>query len=119
MAAIVEAKNADRKLRIAGEGPEREELEAYARSLGAQVEFLGGLSQLALRDEYRMATLLIHTSKTGSLDKVVLEALACGLPIHTHDPALTYLESQKPGYVCDNHSLERLIPTILAGIQPL
>lgn len=115
--AIVEAKNDDKKLRIAGEGPERQDLEDYAHALGAQVEFLGGLSQASLRDEYRKAKLLIHTSKTGSLDKVVLEAVACGLPVHSHDPALKALESANPTYVREHHSLARLIPVILADIK--
>ncbi|KKQ83638.1 MAG: Type II secretory pathway, ATPase PulE/Tfp pilus assembly pathway, ATPase PilB, partial [Candidatus Woesebacteria bacterium GW2011_GWA1_38_8] len=59
--AIVEAKNDGKKLRIAGAGPELKDLEAFAHSLGAQVEFLGGMTQGALRDEYRKAALLIHT----------------------------------------------------------
>lgn len=114
--AIVEARNDGKKLRIAGEGPELKDLEVYARSLGAQIEFLGGLSQTVLRDEYRKAMLLIHTSKTGSLDKVVLEALACGLPVHTHDPALKKIENATPAYVREHHSLQRLIPAILGSI---
>jgi glycosyltransferase involved in cell wall biosynthesis len=117
--AIVEARDDGKKLRIAGEGPELKNLEVYARSLDAQVEFLGGLSQTALRDEYRRANLLIHTSKTGSLDKVVLEALACGLPVHTHDPALKEIENATPAYVRVHHSLQRLIPAILGAIQAL
>lgn len=117
--AIVEARNDGKRLRIAGEGPELKDLEAYARSLGAQVEFLGGLSQTVLRDEYRKAMLLIHTSKTGSLDKVVLEALACGLPVHTHDPALKHLENEGPRYVQTHHSLTRLIPAMLDAMQAI
>ncbi len=115
--AIVEAANDGMKLRIVGAGPELEHLETYARSLSAQVEFLGGLSQTALRDEYRRANLLLHTSKTGSLDKVVLEALACGLPVHTHDPALKEIENATPEYVREHHSLQSLIPAILEAIQ--
>ena len=56
---------------------------------------------------------LIHTSETGSLDKVVLEALACELPVRTNDPALKMLESANPAYVREHHSLRRLIPAIL------
>jgi len=115
--AIVEARNDGKKLRIAGEGPELKDLEGYARSLSAQVEFLGSLSQTALRDEYRKAMILIHTSKTGSLDKVVLEALACGLPVHTHDPALKPLENEGPRYVQTHHSLKHLIPAVLKELQ--
>src|SRR3989344_2109206 len=113
--AVRMAAEQGRTLLIAGEGPERESLEALARSLNTPVEFLGGLTQLQLRDEYRKAAVLLHTSETGSLDKVVLEALACGLPVKTADPALTMLETAGPEYVRAHHSLAKLIPAILAG----
>src|SRR3989344_2570538 len=102
-----------KELRIAGDGPERKHLEELARKLGVRVQFLGGLTQARLRDEYRKPASLIHTSETGSLDKVVLEALACGLPVHTHDPALKVLENVSASYVREHHSLQRLIPRIL------
>lgn len=111
--AIRIALEAGRELRIAGDGSERQILENLANTLGAKVTFLGGLSHFALRDEYRRASLLLHTSETGSMDKVVLEALACGLPVRTADPALTHLENVSPEYVRDYHSLIRLVPNIL------
>lgn len=100
-------------LHIAGEGPERERLASLARELGACVRFLGGIDQLRLRDEYRTAACLIHTSETGSLDKVVLEALACGLPVRTNDPTLKLFENASPAYIREHHSLQHLIPAIL------
>lgn len=105
-----------KELRIIGEGPERKHLEALAVELGARVHFLGGLTHAQLRDEYRKAAYLIHTSETGSLDKVVLEALACGLPIRTNDPALKHLEHEGTRYVREHHSLQSLIPAILSLI---
>lgn len=106
-----------RELRIAGEGPERMYLESLAAKLGATVRFLGGITQLQLRDEYRKAAYLIHTSETGSLDKVVLEALACGCPVKTNDPALKHLEQATPAYVREHHSLSMLIPRILKELS--
>lgn len=82
---------AGRPLRIAGEGPERETLKALARELGADVQFLGGLTQERLRDEYRSAAYFLHASDTGSLDKVVLEAAACDCSVITTTKDL-YLE---------------------------
>jgi len=110
--AIRVAKDAGVALRIAGEGVERERLTALARELGAQVTFLGGLTQLGLRDEYRIATKLIHRSETGSLDKVVLEAAACGCPVDSTDPAISGLPLS-PEYIRENHSLQKLIPRII------
>ena len=111
--AIRAAVEQGRTLLIAGEGPERKNLESLAQELGATVRFLGALTQTQLRDEYRKAACLIHTSETGSLDKVVLEALACGCPIKTNDPALKHLEQASHAYVREHHSLKNLIPAIL------
>src|SRR3989344_22805 len=116
--AIRVAAKENKELRIAGEGPERKNLETLARELGVRVRFLGALTQLQLRDEYRKAGSLIHTSETGSLDKVVLEALACGLHVRTNDPALKALENASPAYVREHHSLQSLIPRILANLAP-
>ena len=113
--AIRIASGQGRTLRIAGEGPERKNLEALAQKLGARVQFLGPLTQVQLRNEYRRAALLIHRSETGSLDKVVLEAAACGLPVDTTDPALARLPLS-PQYVREHHSLKNLIPAILKAL---
>lgn len=112
--AIQRAAEEGGALRIAGEGPERAHLEELARKLHANVQFLGALTRERLRDEYRTTAYLIHTSETGSLDKVVLEALACGLPVRTNDPALKAIENAGPAYVREQHSLSALIPRILA-----
>lgn len=117
--AIQGAVRDGRALRIAGEGPERARLEALAQELHTTVQFLGALAQTQLRAEYRTAAYLIHTSETGSLDKVVLEALACGLYFVTNDPALKPLESEGHQYVREHHSLERLIPAILNIMQAI
>lgn len=109
--AIRAAKTAGVPLRIAGEGPERERLAALVRELGADVTFLGGLTQEKLRDEYRAAAKLVHRSLTGSLDKVVLEAAACGCPVDSTDPAIRALPLSRE-FVREHHSLQSLIPRI-------
>lgn len=111
--AIRAAHDARVALRIAGEGPEREQLESLAREFGVKVAFLGPLGREALRAEYRRAARLIHRSETGSLDKVVLEAAACGCPVESTDSAISTLPLS-PEYVCAHHSLHALIPKILA-----
>lgn len=111
--AIREAARAGKELRVVGEGPERASLEALARELGARATFLGGLSHAGVCDEFRRTALFLHMSETGSLDKMVLEALACGCPVRTNDPALKSLEAEGPEYVREHHSLSSLIPRIL------
>lgn len=138
--AIKAARIANRKLRIAGEGEERASLERLAREEGADVTFLGGLSQEKLRNEYQTAAHFIHTSETGSLDKVVLEAAACDCNVittvewmQTHAPV--QLVDATPQAIADailhharessdrvesirkNHSLKVLMPRIIHAVR--
>ncbi len=111
--AIRMAAESGKELHIFGEGPEQDDLEALARELGVRVTFLGGLNHMQVRDEFRRAGLFLHMSETGSLDKMILEAIACGCPVITRDPALKYLETADSNYVREHHSLQNLIPRIL------
>ncbi|MGH2351315.1 MAG: glycosyltransferase family 4 protein [Chloroflexota bacterium] len=52
-----------------------------------EVEFAGPLPYEQMPAEYRTAWALAHTSATGSLDKVVLEAMACGTPVISTAPS--------------------------------
>lgn len=110
--AIREAAKEGVPIRIVGDGPERERLEKLAREIGAQAEFLGPLDPARLREEYRAAAKLIHRSETGSLDKVVLEAAACGCPVDTTNPELQGVPLTRE-WVEEHHALSRLIPRIL------
>jgi glycosyltransferase involved in cell wall biosynthesis len=60
----------------------RSKLEARvaAHGLGGRFLFLGGLPYSGIQSIYQDATLALSTSKSGGLDKVVLEAMGCGLP---------------------------------------
>jgi glycosyltransferase involved in cell wall biosynthesis len=102
--AIRAAAEAGKELRILGEGHERSALEALAKELQAHV---------GVRDVFRRAELFLHMSETGSLDKMILEAIACGCPVKTRDPALKNLESVDAAYVREHHSLQKLIPRII------
>lgn len=55
--------------------------------LDAIVHFDGALSQTALPEVYRAADVFVNLSDTGSVDKAVLEALACGVPAITANVA--------------------------------
>lgn len=54
-----------------------------ALRIGDRVCFAGPRPYTAMADQYRACTLLVSTSVTGSLDKAVLEAMACEKPIVT------------------------------------
>lgn len=64
-------------------------LRDQARALGIAdlVEFAGLLPYAQMPAEYRAAWAMAHTSATGGLDKVVLEAMACGTPAVSTAPA--------------------------------
>lgn len=111
--AIRAAAEAGKELRILGEGREQKTLESLAEKLHAKVLFMDRIDHVGVRDAFRRAQLFLHMSETGSLDKMILEAVACGCPVQTRDPALKYLEMVDVAYVREHHSLSDLIPRIL------
>jgi glycosyltransferase involved in cell wall biosynthesis len=65
-------------LRVIGDGPERAQLER--KSAGADVRFLGRVSNEEVRDSYRRAAVVIMPGEED-LGLVPLEAQACGRPV--------------------------------------
>jgi glycosyltransferase involved in cell wall biosynthesis len=65
------------------------ELRDLARQLGVAeiVEFAGSIPNRALPPAYGAADVAVSTSRTGSVDKVVLEAMACRRPVVTCNEA--------------------------------
>jgi glycosyltransferase involved in cell wall biosynthesis len=68
---------------VVGEGPERERLAATAAraGLGDRVQLLGNRPQAELVELYNAADALVLASSREGMPNVVLEALACGLPV--------------------------------------
>ncbi|MEO1998601.1 MAG: glycosyltransferase family 4 protein [Planctomycetaceae bacterium] len=58
--------------------------------------FLGPHKQNDISALYRSAFLHLNVSQTGSLDKTILESLACGCPVLTSNPASFDLLSEYP-----------------------
>lgn len=88
-------------VRLAGEGPQLEELETHARNLGVDktIEFLGfGEGIAALLAE---AMFLIHTADAEGCPNVVMEAMACGRAVVATDAGdVPFLvEDGKTGFV--------------------
>lgn len=72
----------DRWLVIAGDGPERAALEAFARERGLErVRFLGYVPYPELPALYAVSDLFIHPAREERWGVSVQEALACGLPV--------------------------------------
>ena len=77
------------RLTIAGEGPQLEELQSFARELqiDGAVDFVGFVSQEELRELLYSSHIFLHPSETGrdgnqeGVPNSMLEAMASGLPV--------------------------------------
>jgi len=81
------ADRADIRLLVAGEGPERDRLEALRSELGLEgrVTFLGRVSREALPLYYRAADYTVLYSGYEGLSHVLLESLGIGTPVIASD----------------------------------
>lgn len=75
------------------------ELETRARQLAidSMVHWRGPVEMPATVRLYRSAFVHLNLSLTGSMDKTVMEALACGCPVVTSNPAFRELLADHPG----------------------
>ncbi len=92
----------DLKLVIAGEGPE----ESYLKKLVPEAIFMGWINHSALSSVYSAADLLLLPSRFDTFSMVVLEALACGLPViayNTKGPK-DIIENGTSGYLVKNQA---------------
>lgn len=55
------------------------------RGLGGSFEFVGSIPYSKIPEFYLAGTVMVSTSLTGGIDKVVLEAMGCGLPTMVTD----------------------------------
>jgi len=69
------------KLKIAGDGPARKDLESVAKREGANVEFLGRVDEKELIDQFSRCMGFIFTAKDEDFGMVPLEAMASGKPV--------------------------------------
>jgi glycosyltransferase involved in cell wall biosynthesis len=91
-----------------------QELAARAAQLGLQenVELRGPMSQAETAALYETATLHVNVSDTGSMDKTVLEALACGCPVVTSNVAFFDLLKPVPAMLIAEPTPEALADRI-------
>ncbi|MCX6286829.1 MAG: glycosyltransferase, partial [Bacteroidetes bacterium] len=84
--AIAELKKrrSDFSVLLVGDGPDHLAMCSYARKLGLsdpQTEFTGIKQNLELIRIYQSASFLVQSSRYETFGTVVIEALACGLPV--------------------------------------
>lgn len=138
----------DVSLTIVGAGVTKEEkeykkkLKKYLAEKGLEekVNFVGRVSQEELPKILNQSKVFVTTAQNGSLDKAVLEAMSCGLPVVSMAPgnaslplgdndvsepaemtalikkvieSKSYLNQDYVDYVVKSHSIKSLIPKIL------
>ena len=105
----------------AGDGDDRPRLEAKARDLGCadSVVFTGRIPEARKADHYRLADAYIHPSRFEGFGIVLLEALACGIPVvgSTTDASQEALLHGELGPSADPQDPEELAEAILAAID--
>lgn len=99
------------KLKIAGDGAQRNKLEALARDLEADVDFLGRVSEEELIDLYSRCKAFIFSAVEEDFGMVPIEAMASGKPIFCvrEGGPLEYLDDKVAFFFEEIEGLQRLI----------
>jgi len=101
---------------IAGKGPDRSRLEAKAEELGVRdhVVFAGYVPESEKADHFRLADAYVMPSQGEGFGLVVLEALACGVPVigSTADGTAEALQHGRFGAVVDPTDNDALLEAI-------
>ena len=102
----------DVRLALVGDGPSRRELEV--RFAGTPTVFAGTLEGDDLVDAYNAADAFLFPSTTETLGLVLLEAMACGLPVIAarSKPSLDLLGGGQAGILYDGDDPQTLIAAI-------
>jgi len=82
--ALARRRGIDAEMVVAGRGPTRA-FAALARRLkiDAHVRFAGAVAQPVLAELYRQSDLLVHPAFYDPFPRVIVEAMACGVPVVT------------------------------------
>jgi glycosyltransferase involved in cell wall biosynthesis len=105
-------KDSSARLVIAGRGPDLEKLKSYARRLGIDksTRFLGPVAHDSLPKLYSSADVFVTASTIETEGLVILEAMACGLPIVGVDAlAVPYIVKHgKNGFVAKPYKTKEI-----------
>jgi glycosyltransferase involved in cell wall biosynthesis len=84
-----------------------------SRGLADVIDLMGFLPQTSIAQIYEAAALHINVSKTGSMDKTVLEALAAGCPVLTSNEAFFTLLHAYPEFIVQRDNPDNLAEQVL------
>ncbi|MEP6731613.1 MAG: glycosyltransferase family 4 protein [bacterium] len=82
--AAIQREEPDARLTVAGDGGERDALEALARDLGLRnVEFVGKVPPQRMREFYDAADVYLNSPNIDNMPNSIIEAFASGIPVVT------------------------------------
>lgn len=87
--------------------------DVWKKDLQDRIVFAGYVPQEYLPSFYRSAFLHVNVSRTGSMDKTVLEALACGCPVLTGNEAFRGLLAPYPDMLLSDERPDAIAARIL------
>jgi glycosyltransferase involved in cell wall biosynthesis len=99
----------------------RVEVDAMIAGLGLQdrVALPGPMAQADTARLYRSAALHVNVSATGSMDKTVMEALACGCPVLTSNEAFFDELASWPQMLIRDPTAEALAQRVASLLEPM
>jgi len=116
IAALVLKSRPDALFLIAGDGPERGDLEALAAELGIadRIQWISWQSNLSVF--YKSLDVLLFNSDWDAMGRTPLEAMTYGVPVVasvTHGGLGEIMDSEKHGFFFRDHALEKLAGCIV------
>jgi glycosyltransferase involved in cell wall biosynthesis len=103
------------QLRVAGTGPQLQQLQGLAKALGVPTKFIGHLEVDALAREYDRASIYVFPTYADEWGVVVNEALSAGLPVlgSCHSQAVEELiRDGENGWIFDPMEEESLLSAL-------
>lgn len=104
---------------VAGDGPERQNVSALARSLlpGRHV-LLGSIPRATMPAFFRRGNVFLHMSQDEPFGIVYLEAAASGLPVVAHDGAVPRWILGETAIFVDTNDLDAVAAAVERALQP-
>lgn len=120
--SIVHRKNKEVKLKIVGEGSQREVLENKIKELELEnyITITGRISSQEVKDELLSSSLFVLTSVCESFSLVLCEAMECGLPCLSFDIEVGPKEIIKSGYngiLIENRNIDKMADVVLEILE--
>lgn len=102
---------------VAGDGPERDEVEATGRELMGERFRRVTLPRPRMPELYRCADVFLHMSMDEPSANAYIEALASGLPIVTHDRRVTRWTLEEHGLLVDTADADAVAGAIRRALE--